>query len=113
MSRKQYAKSVLVRLTDAEKRDIEARAERAELSVSRFLVKSGLDEARAIDPQERQLRERALFELRKVGVNLNQVAYALNAARRSASGESEVSAAEIREIASELKAVLEFLKATL
>lgn len=113
MSRKQYAKSLLVRLTDAEKRDIEARAERAELSVSRFLVKSGLDEARAIDPEERRLRERALFELRKVGVNLNQIAYALNAARRSARGESDVSAAEVKEITGELKAVLEFVKGTL
>jgi len=42
MSRRQYEKKVLVRLTTTEKRTVEKNAKQSQLSVSRFLVRSGV-----------------------------------------------------------------------
>lgn len=109
MSRQQYPKKILVRLTEAEKQKVEKNAKKSELSVSRFLVRSGVGDGRGLDPAERELREQAIYELRRVGVNLNQIAYALNAARRTGRGD-EPPAAEVTEAAESLKMVLEAIK---
>ncbi len=109
MSRQQYPKKILVRLTEAEKQEIEKDAKQSQLSVSRFLVRSGVGDGCGIDPAERELREQAIYELRRVGVNLNQIAYALNAARRTGRG-NEPPAPEIAQAAESLKMVLEAVK---
>lgn len=109
MSKQQYSKKILVRLTEAEKQKIERGAKQSQLSVSRFLVRSGVGDERGLDPAERELREQAIYELRRVGVNLNQIAYALNAARRTGRGDAPP-AAEIAQAAENLKAVLEAVK---
>jgi hypothetical protein len=109
MSRQQYPKKVLVRLTEAEKRTVEKNAKQSQLSVSRFLARSGVGDERGLDPAERELREQAIYELRRVGVNLNQIAYALNAARRGGRGD-EPPASEIAQAAENLKTVLELVK---
>lgn len=109
MSKKQYPKKILVRLTEAEKETIEKNAKKSELSVSRYLVRSGVGDERGLDPAERELREQAIYELRRVGVNLNQIAYALNAARRTGHGD-EPPASEITKAAESLKIVLEAVK---
>jgi hypothetical protein len=109
MSKQQYPKKILVRLTEAEKQKIEESAKQSQLSVSRFLVRSGVGDERGLDPAERELREQAIYELRRVGVNLNQIAYALNAARRTGRGD-DPSAPEIAQVAESLKAVLEAVK---
>jgi len=67
-------------VTDAELGELRARAGAAGLSVARYLVEAGLGEA-VMTPAERAARERALFHLRKVGVNLNQLARRLNGGR--------------------------------
>jgi hypothetical protein len=109
MSKQLYTKKVLVRLTETEKQTVEKNAKQSQLSVSRFLVRSGVGDERGLDPAERELRERAIYELRRVGVNLNQIAYALNAARRTGRGD-ETPAAEIAKAAESLKIVLESVK---
>lgn len=75
---KQYEASALVRCTEQELESLHRRATDAELSLSRYLVECGLQSQNAPDPGARELRERAVFELRKAGVNLNQVAKRLN-----------------------------------
>jgi hypothetical protein len=109
MSKQQYPKKVLVRLTETEKLTIEKNAKHSQLSVSRFLVRSGVGDKCGLDPAERELRERVIYELRRVGVNLNQIAYALNAARRTGCGD-EPPASEIAQAAESLKIVLESVK---
>ena len=76
--RLRYRCKFTIRLTPAEKRQLGARAADAGLSLSRYLVEAGLAD-RAPSPEDRAHRERALFHVRKVGVNLNQIARRLNA----------------------------------
>lgn len=109
MSKQQYPKKILVRLTESEKQKIEGGAKQSQLSVSRFLVRSGVGDERGLDPAERELREQAIYELRRVGVNLNQIAYALNAARRTGRGDESPSA-EVTKAAESLKTALEAIK---
>src|SRR5215470_18309384 len=77
---KQYPKRALVRLTNDEHSRLTDLARIAGLSLSRFLVESGLT-GRAPTPADRMLRERALVQLIRVGNNLNQVARQLNSQR--------------------------------
>ena len=75
---KKYGLRPSVRATDDELCELRKRAKSAKLSLSRYLVECGLRSGNPPDPRERELRERALFEVRKAGVNLNQVARCLN-----------------------------------
>jgi hypothetical protein len=65
-------------VTDAELERLRARATASGLSLSRYLVECALAPDRIPSPEDRARLERALFHLRKVGVNLNQVARKLN-----------------------------------
>jgi hypothetical protein len=77
-----YAARLTVRVTETERRRLHDRARVAGLSTSRYLVEAGLAATDPPDPGERALLEAALFHLRKVGVNLNQIARRLNAGDR-------------------------------
>ncbi len=83
-----YPKMVTVRVSDSEHQQILERASRTRLSSSRFLVRAGLAQRfppirdRAVpSEEERRELEFLLFELRKIGVNLNQIARDTNLAR--------------------------------
>lgn len=67
-----------IRATKEERERLLQRARAARLSLSRYLVEAGLT-TEVPGPEERALRERALFHARKIGVNLNQIAHKLNA----------------------------------
>ena len=71
-----------VRVTADEKREIERRAEAAELSVSRFLAKSALEDGKLLAGAERMAvteKLRELYrEIRSIGGNINQLARHLN-----------------------------------
>lgn len=71
-----------VRVTADEKREIERRARVAELSVSRFLAKSALEDGKLMTGAERSgVREelRDLYrEIRSIGGNINQLTRHLN-----------------------------------
>lgn len=78
MVTKRYNKTLVVRATEQELIDLRERAKANGLSLSRYLVKVGLAKDKILSPEEREREERAIFHLRKVGTNLNQIARALN-----------------------------------
>jgi hypothetical protein len=96
---KQYPKSGLVRMTNEEHFRLTERARKAEMSLSRFLVESGLT-GKAPTNEDRNQRERALLQLARVGNNLNQIARQLNAQRGA------LSSRNIEETLTEVKAAL-------
>jgi heterodisulfide reductase subunit C len=100
---KQYPKGGLVRMTNEEHVRLTTLAKMADLSFSRFLVESGLT-GKAPTSEDRRRRERAILELARVGNNLNQIARQLNAQRGA------ISAREIEETLTEVKAALEEIK---
>jgi heterodisulfide reductase subunit C len=85
---KQYPKRALVRLTNDEHFRLTELSKKAGLSLSRFLVESGLT-GKASSPADRMVRERALLQLIRVGNNLNQIARQLNS-QRGALGSNKV-----------------------
>jgi hypothetical protein len=48
-------------------------------SVSQYLIERGLKDGAMIQTPERERIERLLFEVRKLGVNINQIAHRMNA----------------------------------
>ena len=101
---KQYPRGALVRLTDDEHIRLTELAKEAGLSVSRFLVESGLT-GKAPTHQDRTLRERAILQLARVGNNLNQIARQLNAQRGA------LSSSALEETLEEVKGALERIEA--
>ena len=77
---KQYPRGALVRLTNDEHYRLTELAKKSGVSLSRFLVESGLTGA-VPTHADRILRERAVLQLIRVGNNLNQIAKQLNAQR--------------------------------
>lgn len=75
---KRYNKTVIVRVTEQELMDLRTRAKENNLSLSRYLVEAGLAKDKVLTPKEREREERAIFHVRKIGVNLNQIARSLN-----------------------------------
>lgn len=80
-TRQIYPKSSLVRCTEKELEQIHKKAEKAGLSVSRYFVKSALSDGKVLTAEEREEMRLLRLELRKIGINLNQIAYAINASR--------------------------------
>src|SRR5215510_6686922 len=78
--RKQYPKGALVRLTNDERGRLTELAKKSGMSLSRFLVESGLT-GKAPTHEDRSQRERAILQLARIGNNLNQIARQLNAQR--------------------------------
>src|SRR5215472_5731295 len=74
---KQNPKKNIARATTDEHQRVATRAGAAGLSVSRFLIECALT-VEVASSEDRSQRERALREIRRVGNNLNQVAYQLN-----------------------------------
>ena len=100
-----------VRATDDEYKNLKKMAEKTGWSLSRLLVEATLhvgvrpaEEVRA----EREVFEDLIFEVRRVGINLNQIAYAINAAYRGnaappAQRELEDSLREIERVLTKLR----------
>jgi hypothetical protein len=78
---KQGGGPILVRATSAERKAIRKRADAAELSLSRFLIARGLSDQPPPTPEEKEANRQLLFELKKAGNNLNQVAHAMHTSR--------------------------------
>ena len=84
---KQYQKSILVRVSNDEFRQLTERSKRCGVSLSRLLVESALaNEVLTNEHKEEAevalfLREWAIFEVARVGNNLNQIARQLNSQR--------------------------------
>jgi len=74
-----YHHRLTIRATKTERKHLGERANAAHLSVARYLVEAALTSANPPTPETRAERERLLFQVRKVGVNLNQLARRANA----------------------------------
>jgi hypothetical protein len=73
--------AILVRATAAERQAIRKRADTAELSLSRYLVKRALSDQPPPTPEEKDATRQLLYELKKAGNNLNQIAHSLHTSR--------------------------------
>jgi hypothetical protein len=73
-------KNISVRPTPAELEQLHERAASfGYKSVSQYLIERGLRDGAMIKSVERERVERLLFEARKIGVNINQIAHQMNA----------------------------------
>lgn len=83
-------RKITVRPTEGELKILHLRAESfGYKSLSKYLIERGMREGQMIESTERERIERLLFEVRKVGVNVNQIA------RQMHKGYSEYSQAYI------------------
>ncbi len=99
---------ILVRATPAERKAIRKRADAAELSLSRFLVARGLSEQPPPTKEDREALSKMLFELKKAGNNINQIAHAMHSSRLTdapppAKGEISEAILTIREATAAVK----------
>ncbi len=79
---KVYIKQILARTTEKEFAELHDRAKKANLSLSRYLVKSALSDGQVLTIEEREEINNLRYEVRKVGINLNQIAYQINISQR-------------------------------
>jgi capsule polysaccharide export protein KpsE/RkpR len=104
-SRQLYAKSALVRCTEQELKKLHEKAEDADESLSRFLVKSGLSDDKIPNKETKEEIRLLRFELRKIGVNLNQIAYAMNTSRHSSNSNDSIDN-EIKSVSKGVESVI-------
>jgi hypothetical protein len=78
---RKFVSKILLRVTPTEHQRMKKRAADHDLSLSRFAVESALRERPLATKAERERQIAALFELRKIGNNLNQVAHGIHSAR--------------------------------
>ena len=81
-------RTVGVRVTEAEAEELQERAQDARLSVGAYLRRRGLGQ-RVRMAAERRLGAAELRELNRIGVNLNQMARAMNAGAVAGPGTRE------------------------
>jgi hypothetical protein len=112
---KKLPKHLTVRATEQEHNELKTRASAVRMSASRYLIHRGLagrlPNLRATQPptnEERELLERILYALRKVGNNLNQLAYATNSSRWT--GTQQPPTSEINGVARQAKELIEEVK---
>lgn len=110
-----YPKAITVRVTEEEHRQINEWSARASLSASRYLVRRGLSqrlpplrEAFPPKPEDRRQIELLAAELRRIGVNLNQLAKRSNLARIF--GGAGPSRSGVERAASQAEALLRILR---
>lgn len=111
-----YPTGFPIRCTHEEKREIFARAERANRSASRFLVESGLLKdgqvpTAGLSPAEITLLEGLLVHLRRVGTNLNELARREHDLAYAEGGST--SDVEVREVLREVGEMLNQLRSRL
>ncbi len=104
---KVYTKQALVRTTEKEIAELHDRARKAGLSLSRYLVRAGLSEGQVLSAEEKEEIRQLRFELRKIGTNLNQIAFAFNASVRG-SGDAPTTE-ELKEVQKKINDALETL----
>jgi Bacterial mobilisation protein (MobC) len=102
---------VTLRPTDAEHADLTARAADEGMSLSGYLIWAGSRDAPPLSLQDRKILVATREELRRIGVNLNQLAHATNAAKRG-NGQAPT-AAEIAGTLASLNELMAAIKALL
>ena len=77
MNREKKTVEICVRVTPAEKKELQEKADTAHLSLSRYLVKSASDRKMLQTENIAKL----IYEIRKIGINVNQIAHVANGQR--------------------------------
>ena len=77
MNREKKTVEICVRVTPAEKKELQEKADTAHLSLSRYLVKSASDRKMFQTENIAKL----IYEIRKIGINVNQIAHVANGQR--------------------------------
>ena len=77
MNREKKTVEICVRVTPTEKKELQEKADAAHLSLSRFLVKSASDRKMLQTENIAKL----IYEIRKIGINVNQIAHVANGQR--------------------------------
>ena len=77
MSQEKKTAEICVRVTPTEKKELQEKADAAHLSLSRFLVKSASDRKMLQTENIAKL----IYEIRKIGINVNQIAHVANGQR--------------------------------
>lgn len=76
---KKQKPKITVRPTDDELEQLHRRAASfGYKSLSKYLIERGLREGVMIQSTDRERIERLLFEVRKIGININQIAHGMN-----------------------------------
>ena len=96
-------RTVGVRVTEAEVEELQERAQAARLSVGAYLRRRGLGQ-RVRMAAERRLGAAELRELNRIGVNLNQMARALNSGAVSSPAETQAAVERVGELVAKLLA---------
>ena len=96
-------RTVGVRVTEAEAEELQERARGARLSVGAYLRRRGLGQ-RVRMGAERRLGAVELRELNRIGVNLNQMARALNSGAVSSPAETQEAVERVGELVAKLLA---------
>ena len=96
-------RTVGVRVTEAEAAELRERAQAARLSMGAYLRRRGLGQ-RARTTAERRLGAAELRELNRIGVNLNQMARALNSGAVSSPAETQAAVERVGELVAKLLA---------
>ncbi len=102
---------ILVRATREEREKIKAKAAENQLSLSRFAVEKCLSDEPFRTKTDKELLRQILFELRKSGNNLNQIAHSFNLARLKET--PPPSKTEIESATRSLKTLIEIVKTKL
>ena len=77
MSQEKKTAEICVRVTPTEKKELQEKADAAHLSLSRYLVKSASDRKMLQTENIAKL----IYEIRKIGINVNQIAHVANGQR--------------------------------
>jgi hypothetical protein len=92
---------LVLRLTPAERLALVAEAERLSMTLTE-LARARVVKGRVVVREHRQLDPRQVFELGKIGVNLNQIARALNSRQNINPDAIEAAITELRPIIASL-----------
>ena len=77
MNREKKTVEICVRVTPTEKKELQEKADAAHLSLSRYMVKSASDRKMLQTENIAKL----IYEIRKIGINVNQIAHVANGQR--------------------------------
>ena len=99
MSQEKKTAEICVRVTPTEKKELQEKADAAHLSLSRYLVKSASD--RKMFQTENIAR--LIYEIRKIGININQIAHIAN-------GQGFILQSDLASVDRQMEAVFEITK---
>jgi hypothetical protein len=102
---------IFLRATRLEHLKIKIKAKQNNRSISRFAIEKCLSDEIFQEKNEQENLKSLLFELRKAGNNLNQIAHGINLARLT--NTQPPTENEINEATSELKKAIELIKKNL